>query len=244
MSVWKVGAGVGGWRLLDVKCCCWNGLGEMMSRSLISFISDIFALSDEEAMVRVQEGNDSRAFSMLHDRWQPKIVRFCRWQLGDGHRGEDVAQDVFMKLFARREQYRREGQFSSYIWRLAVNGCYDELRRKKRKPELSLSVTDDEGYSRESYLEADEPSVEAVFSEQEQSHTIKQALQRLPEIYRSVIILRHYEGLKFREIAEVMDIPEGTVSSRMAEALNRLEELLKSKFGDEDLSGSKLHASG
>ena len=178
-------------------------------------------------MVRVQEGNDSRAFSLLHNRWHPKIERFCRWQLGDAHRGEDVAQDVFMRLFAKRGQYRQDGSFSSYIWRLAVNGCYDELRRRQRKPVLSLSVEDDEGNCGEAYLEADELSVEDVFMEQEEGQLIKQALQKLPEMYRSVIILRHYEGLKFREIAEVMDIPEGTVSSRMAEALNRLEEMLK-----------------
>jgi len=202
-----------------------------MSRSLISYIADIFALSDEEAMVRVQESNDSKAFSMLHNRWQPKIERFCRWQLGDAHRGEDVAQEVFMRLYARRRQFRHDGQFSSYLWRLAVNACYDELRRRQRKPELSLCVADDEGNYGEAMLESDEPSAEAVFVERERSHMIKQALQKLPEMYRSVVLLRHYEGLKFREIAAVMDIPEGTVSSRMAEALNRLEEMLKPEIG-------------
>ena len=198
-----------------------------MGRALLSYISGVFALSDEEAMVRVQEGNDSRAFSLLHDRWQGRIERFCRWQLGDVHRGEDVVQEVFMRLYARRQQFRCDGRFSSYLWRLAVNACYDELRRRKRKPEVSLSVEDEEGNCGEAYLESEEQSVEAVFLEQEQSATIKQSLQRLPEMYRSVVILRHYEGLKFREIAEVMEIPEGTVSSRMAEALNRLEEMLK-----------------
>ena len=204
-----------------------------MGRTLLSYISGIFALSDEEAMVRVQADGDSRAFSLLHDRWHPKIVRFCRWQLGDAHRGEDVAQEVFMRLYARRGQFRCDGSFSSYFWRLAVNACYDELRRRKRKPEVSLSVEDDQGNCGAAYLASDEPSVEARFLEQEQSQIIKQTLQKLPEMYRSVVILRHYEGLKFREIAEVMDIPEGTVSSRMAEALNRLAELLKPGFSEE-----------
>ena len=198
-----------------------------MGRALLSYISGIFALSDEEAMVRVQEDGDWRAFSLLHDRWYPRIERFCRWQLGDEHRAEDVVQEVFMRLYARRRQYRHDGPFSSYMWRLAVNGCYDELRRRQRRPEVSLSVADDEGNCGEASLEADEPSAEARFWEQERSQMIKEALQKLPEMYRSVIILRHYEGLKFREIAAVMGIPEGTVSSRMAEALNRLEEMLK-----------------
>jgi len=106
-----------------------------------------------------------------------------------------------MRLYARRRQFRCDGSFSSYIWRLAVNGCYDELRRRKCRSEVSLSIEDDEGNCGETYLESDEPSAEARFLQQEQSEIIKQALQRLPEMYRSVILLRHYEGLKFREIA-------------------------------------------
>jgi len=204
-----------------------------MGGSIFSSFLEVFAFSDEQVMLRVQRESDPHAFAVLNRRWRKRIERFCGWQMGDVHRAEDIAQEVFMRLFVKRDQYRHEGRFSNYLWRLAVNACYDDQRRSQRRVELSLNKENGNGSTGESLLESAEPSPAAAALRQEQTELVRWALLQLPEHYRVIVVLRHYEGLKFREIAEVLEIAEGTVSSRMAEALSRLERQLGSKLGNE-----------
>jgi RNA polymerase sigma-70 factor (ECF subfamily) len=191
--------------------------------------SSVFAVSDEQAMWRVQTGDDERAFAQLVRRWEGPIRRLCARMLGDTHRGEDVAQEAFARVFARRKDYQPSARFSTWLWRIALNLCYDELRRRKRRGEESL---DDAGAA---LLEEVAGSIESMpapdeaLAAREEGEQVRRAMQRLPEVYRGVLVLRHYEGLKFREIADVLDLPEGTVKSRMAEGLAQLARWLKSE---------------
>jgi RNA polymerase sigma-70 factor (ECF subfamily) len=149
--------------------------------------------------------------------------------LGDAHRGEDLAQEAFARLYAKRADYQPAARFSTYLWRVALNLCYDELRRLKRRPETSLDARSLDGDETFSILDAHvavEASPDSEMVSSEQAEIVRAALQKLPEHYRTVVVLRHYEDLKFREIAEVLDIPEGTVKSRMAEGLQQLSEIL------------------
>jgi RNA polymerase sigma-70 factor (ECF subfamily) len=143
---------------------------------------------------------------------------------GDLHRGEDLAQEAFARLFARRQQYEPRARFSTYLWRIALNLCYDELRRIQRRGEISLDEQTAEGG--ETPFADDERTPASLAAEQERAEAVRRALLQLAEPYRVVVVLRHYEGLKFREIGDVLDIPEGTVKSRMAEALNQLHLIL------------------
>lgn len=186
-----------------------------------------FSLTDEQAMLRVQKRSDSRAFALLVRRWETPIQRLCTRMVGDAHRGEDLAQDTFVRLFSCRGGYRGTGKFGTYIRRIALNLCYDELRRMKRRGELPLECGEDQGFAAVGCLMAPEPSPEHQLVQQEQAEWVRNALSRLSEPYRSVVVLRHYEGMKFREIAEVLEVPEGTVKSRMAEALTQLSRILK-----------------
>jgi RNA polymerase sigma-70 factor (ECF subfamily) len=141
---------------------------------------------------------------------------------GDVHQGEDLAQEAFSRLFAGRSRYRSDARFSTYLWRIALNVCRDEHRRDSRRREISLEATSavrEDGRERLS-AGGDEPS--AVVSRSEEARMIVEALDTLPDGFRAVVVLRHYEGLRFREIAEALGIPEGTVKSRMAESLKRL----------------------
>ena len=105
-----------------------------------------------------------------------------------------------------------------------MNVCYDELSRRQRRAEFPLEDTDGDDSST---LAGDEPSPAAQLEQRERADFVRAALQRLAEHYRAVVVLRHYEGLKFREIADVLGVPEGTVKSRMSEALDQLAVLLK-----------------
>ncbi len=202
-----------------------------MRVSVLSYLSDLrpkdlFSLSDEQAMLRVQKENDPRAFSLLVRRWQGRIQQLCARLTGDVHRGEDLAQEVFMRVFAHRNDYRGEASFATYLRRIALNACYDEQRRLKRRNEGSLKHNNPEN-TFNAALEASTLSPEMAAARQERAELVRKALFRLADQYREVVILRHYEGLRFREIAEVLDVPQGTVQSRMAEALTQLGRFLK-----------------
>jgi len=171
------------------------------------------------------------AFARLVERWQKPIQRLCLRMLGDVHRAEDLTQEAFAKVFARRKDYEPVGRFSTFLWRIALNLCYDELRKINRRGESSLEDGADE--HGELHFAADSIGPDLQVVRDERAETVRRALLQLPEPYRVVVVLRHYEGLKFREIGEVLDIPEGTVKSRMVEALNQLSRALKPLQEDE-----------
>ena len=100
----------------------------------------IFSIADEQAMWRVQMEDDPEAFALLVKRWQGPIQNLCTRMLGDAHRGEDLAQEAFAKVFARRKDYVPSSKFSTFLWRVALNLCYDELRRRNRRRETSFEA--------------------------------------------------------------------------------------------------------
>ena len=182
-----------------------------------------FSPSDEQTMWRVQQHGDAAAFGELVQRWQTPIQRLCTRMTGDLHRGEDLAQEAFLRVFTRRKDYQPQGKFSTWLWQIALNLCRDEARYQSRHPVVFPEVEDSEdepGGPVESVAPGLSPDLNVAHLEQ--AEIVRLALSRLAEPYRTVVVLRHYEGLKFSEIAEILGIPEGTVKSRMVEALNRL----------------------
>src|SRR5256886_5165953 len=189
-------------------------------------LRSLFESSDEQAMWRVQTQDDESAFAQLVRRWQGPIQRLCGRMTGDLHRGEDVAQEAFARVFAKRKDYQSSGKFSTWLWRIALNLCYDELRRRQRREESSLDGMCGEAVAALEGFVAPEPSPDKSLVEQERNELVRRALMQLSEAYRTVLVLRHYENLKFREIAGVLDVPEGTVKTRMAETLARMDRII------------------
>lgn len=187
-----------------------------------------FAITDEQAMWRVQNADDHAAFAQLVERWEQPIQRLCARMTGDLHRAEDLAQEAFSRVFSRRRDYQPAAKFSTWLWRIAINLCHDELRRRQRRPEHPLETEGEDGAEGAAVqFPGQGLSPAEVVEKLEQAEIVRRALLHLPETYREVVVLRHYEGLKFHEIAEVLGIPEGTVKSRMFEALDRLGGILK-----------------
>ncbi len=194
--------------------------------------------TDEESMCRVKTADDHEEFARLIGRWQEPVRRLCARMTGDLGRAEDLKQETFTRLFERRKDYQPTAKFSTYLWRLALNLCYDELRRVSRRREFLRSSlpTDSEGFADETPDE--NPGPDQTMVHNEENEIVRAAVLNLPEHYRAVLILRHYEGLKLAEIAAVLDIPEGTVNSRMAEALTRLARMLRPQLEPASASGS------
>ncbi len=195
-------------------------------------LNSLFTSSDEQLMWHVKLQDDPQAFARLVARWEKPIQRLCFRMTGDRHRAEDLAQTAFVRVFAARAEWEPAGKFSTFLWRVALNLCHDEFRRQQRRAEFSLDALELDGDETADFA-TDEPPPDAQAELRERGELVRRALAKLPAPYREVVVLRHYEGLKFREIGEVLDIPEGTVKSRMAEALNQLNRWLKHINEDE-----------
>jgi len=202
-----------------------------MQPGSLASLRALFGITDEQAMWRVQTQADERAFAALVRRWERAIQRLCTRITGDVHCGEDLAQETFARVFARRKEYQPNGKFSTWLWRIALNLSYDELRRRRRRHEWSLEDPRENIAVLERSVGA-ESAPDKSLLRQERGELVQRALAQLPETHRTVLVLRHYDNLKFREIAEVLDLPEGTVKSRMADALTQMGRLLKPAFGE------------
>src|SRR5437016_3830380 len=196
----------------------------------MNFLSALFSMTDEQAMWRVQTQEDHHAFAQLVERWEEPIRRLCARMTGDTHRAEDLKQEAFARVFEKRKSFQPNARFSTWLWRIALNLCYDELRRIHRRGESPLDADESESIAARCEFAAETPTPDAQLAGQEEGELVRAALVRLPEIYRTVLVLRHYENLKLREIAEVLEIPEGTVNSRLAEGLARLTRLLEPRL--------------
>ena len=185
-------------------------------------------------MWRVQTEDDHAAFALLVERWREKIRQLCIRMTGNIHNGEDLAQDVFARVFDKRREFKGASKFSTWLWRIAVNRCYDEMRRPVNR--VTTESMDDESNTVVLDIVAEANTPRDAFAAQEEAELVRQAVMQLPEHYRAVVVLRHYENLKLREIAEVLDLPQGTVNSRMAEALAQLTRLLEPAL----TSGTKM----
>ncbi len=187
-----------------------------------------FQAGDEQAMWRLRHEDDAGAFAELMERWETPVRRLCARMVGDVHRAEDLSQETFARVFAHRHSFDTGGRFSTWMWRIAVNLCHDELRRRVRRPESPFPYAEGEdGGVRDDGPACEQPSPSEAAAKVEEAEWVRRALVRLPEIYRAVVVLRHFEGLRFAEIAEILGIPTGTAKSRMAEGLDRLGELLR-----------------
>ena len=194
-----------------------------------------YSRTDEEAMCRVKSHDDHGEFDRLVSRWEQPIRRLCVRMTGDVHRGEDLKQEAFVRLFEKRKDYQPTGKFSTFLWRIALNLCYDELRRQNRRREVLSSGNESDIRD----MAADAPGPDARAATSEEGELVRKALLQLPEMYRAVIVLRHYEDMKLARIADVLEIPEGTVNSRMAEALARLSRILEPRLKTSPFSQPK-----
>src|SRR5262245_43851913 len=136
-----------------------------MARSLFT----LFAITDEQAMWRVQMHDDAQAFAQLVSRWEQPIQRLCTRMLDDQHRAEDLTQEAFARVFARRKEYQPNGKFSTFLWRVALNLCYDELRRLKRRQETALDLDGNDALAGLDALTAAEPSPDEQLQDEEQN---------------------------------------------------------------------------
>jgi RNA polymerase sigma-70 factor (ECF subfamily) len=174
--------------------------------------------SDAELMRRVREG-DEAAFARLMARHRPRVYQFLRALFNDPGRAEDGAQETFLRVWLARERYRPEAPLRSYLLRIARNYFLNRVRDEHECP-----LDDPEALTEA--VRATAPLPDDLLVARYRLWRIRRAVASLPAHHRLVFTLAHYEGLSYGEIAAVLEIPVGTVKSRMAATVRLLRERL------------------
>lgn len=187
----------------------------------------IEAVSDHELLALIRDG-DEAAFQEIVRRYRNPITNFVFRMIDDYERSVELAQETFIRVYTSASRYQANYSFSTYIYRIASNLAISELRRRKRRKFVSLfsPFTNDDGEQVEMDLPDLNPLQDESLIETERRQAVARAITSLPEKYRVAIVLRDVEGLSYDRIAEVLELSEGTVKSR----INRARNLLKDKL--------------
>lgn len=186
----------------------------------------ILSLSDEDLMGRVAE-DDERAFSELVRRFQGRVINLVGRVLNDRECGDDITQEVFVRVFVHRRNYRRGSKFSTWLFTIAANLAKNEIRRRvRRRNWFSLDALQEA--LKDSAIQLADPTEgrESRMEREQLQEAMGLAIATVPEKYRLALVLRDIEGLPYEEIAQVLSIPGGTVRSR----INRARSMLKRKL--------------
>lgn len=185
-------------------------------------------MASEQALVERARDGDASAFRALVERYQDLVAATVTGMLGPGPEAEDVGQETFIRFYQALDQYRGEGGVAPYITRIAINLSYNAIERRKRKNQRLISRDSDDHVS--------EPSIDGAsdFERFDHKEWVQRALQQLSPKHRSVVVLRLINGYTTRETAEMLDIPLGTVLSRLHRAQKKLKTLLAPYLQDDE----------
>ena len=170
---------------------------------------------DEDAkwMLQVAHG-DRAAFTRLFDRHQQRVVRFCHRFVGDAQRAEELAQDVFIKLFKSASRYQPTARFQTFLFRVATNTCLNELRRPGRaaeKTEASMGHDDEAPGAIEQASAGETP--DQVLEAKDVEKALQRALSGMSDRERAAFTMCRFEGMAYRDIADALEATEAAVKS-------------------------------
>jgi RNA polymerase sigma-70 factor (ECF subfamily) len=184
---------------------------------------------DEPTLIRVAQHGDLDAFNTLVLAYQNIVYNTAVRILGDEELAADASQEAFISAFRALNSYRG-GSFRAWLLRTVTNACYDELRRKQRRPTTPLEPESEDGDEVETprWMADPNASPEEELDQAELEHAIQHCLENLPTDFRTVVVLADIQGLDYTEVAAVVKKPVGTIKSRLARARLRLRECLQS----------------
>src|SRR5207249_7089810 len=190
---------------------------------------DLAQLSDEELMSRYRETARDEDFHALVHRYEREIYRYLARYTGDPALAEDVFQNTFLQVHLKRRLYEAGRPVRPWLYAIATHQAVDALRKAGRQPTISLDQTAETGDSNPGalvdLLVSDVPGPLAELQGEERRDWVRASIARLPDALRQTLILAYYQDLKYREIAEVLKIPVGTVKSRLHAAIAKLYQM-------------------
>jgi RNA polymerase sigma-70 factor (ECF subfamily) len=188
------------------------------------------SLSDEELLIGYRDSGESSLFQELVRRYERELYSYLRRYLGDAEMAEDAFQAAFLQVHLKRDQYEPGRAFRPWLYTIATNQAIDAQRRSRRHRMVSLDRSspkegEDVGKLLD-LLTSKEPTPPAQLSSAERAAWLHAAVDQLPQGLRDVVHLVYFQELKYREAAEALEIPVGTVKSRMHVAVAKLNEIL------------------
>ena len=191
-------------------------------------MSDNIKYSDKELILRFQQG-DELAYVELVNRYRNRLINFVFRFVGTKEESEDIVQDTFVKLYEKKDYYRPINEFSTWIFTIASNLAKTELRKRKRRKTSSLS---DLGLENKDFDVPVQDTTDEETLDEFADSQIQDAIQSLQIHFRTALILRDIEELSYEEISKILDVPLGTIKSRINRARLQLQEKLKSVYND------------
>jgi len=179
--------------------------------------------TDEQLIAQFQAGDD-KAFVELVDRYKDRLVNFVYRFLHDMTDAEDLVQETFLKVYKNKHAYREIAKFSTWIYTIAGNLARSELRKRKRRKTYTMS---DLSFDNNEFTPVDpDKDTEGIVFNTYAGEEIMKAIKKLAEPFKTIIILRDIQELSYENISTILDIPMGTVKSRVNRARLKLQETL------------------
>ena len=184
--------------------------------------------TDENLLLEAVRG-DEISFTQLVNRWEKKIFGFVFRYTGNREDSQDVVQNTFIKAYSNLDKLQDPASFPAWIYRIALNECRIRFRKGKRIRSIEIPLREGEAVQSVNSGISGVVTVtpEQVVSGREDLKRLSTAFYRLPEEQREVILMREYQGLLFREISEVLEVPLSTVKSRLYLGLKTLRRLME-----------------
>jgi RNA polymerase sigma-70 factor (ECF subfamily) len=194
----------------------------------VKLFDDRNLCSDEDLLESFCNGK-TEAFGTLVRRYERELFGYLRRYLGDADLAEDVFQNTFLQLYTKRDQYEKGRPVRPWLYTIATHQAIDALRRNGRHQAVSLDqqrreLPEGEVHTLVDLLESQGPGPLDNLEGEERRQRVREGVERLPDFLRQVVVLAYYQGLKYREIADILGIPVGTVKSRLHSALLKLQE--------------------
>ena len=194
--------------------------------------------TDDHTLVQRARSGDERAFRMLVERYQKKVYAVAFGMVKDREEAMDVVQEALVKVHRSLESFKSDATFYTWLYRITVNVCIDSIRRRGALRSDSVEFDERIGHDlAEANLGAVstqlESNPERAVLRRELGEKIQEALGQIPEKHRAILLLRELDGLSYEELAQVLDIPKGTVMSRLFHARAKVQRLLSESLGIE-----------
>ena len=188
----------------------------------LSDMNDKFKYSDEKLIVRFQEG-DINAYNELVKRYKDRLLNFVLRYFNNVEQAEDVVQDTLIKLYTHASYYKNVAKFSTWIFTIAKNNALTELRKNKRKKTDSLWTEDGQVID----INSKEESLDSKVQNEIAIDQLNKFLDEIPENFRMAVVLRDFQELSYEEISKILEIPIGTIKSRINRGRIQLAEKMK-----------------
>ena len=183
-------------------------------------------MQDEQASIRLAKEGDEQAFEALVTAYERKVYNYALRSTGNEQDAMDITQEVFLRVFRSLSGFKEESSFSTWLYRITFNICIDFSRKNAKLNENSLSLDGEIANGKELELPDERHAPEAAYDRKELREEIAGAILRLSEQHREVLVMREISGLSYAEIAEVLELEEGTVKSRIARARENLRKII------------------